>query len=341
MKNRTDLPKELAELLIEIGDITQIEPQLLNAITSNKEENEFFIIDDIEVTSHEFESPPKNVKNIIYKVENGKVTELELYFYSLNVLPRQIYKMKALKKLTIKNGYIKQIGDKIANLTNLIYLSIPINKLEYLPDSMGSLSSLRILKLHSFFSVEIKYKLIKIKLLKIISKLHNLRELHIPNIGAEFPREIYNLVHLQKLYLINSKLEKIHPDIRNLTNLKSLIIENGRFSHLPFDLSNLDKLEQLSIASNLPWDKFNGWDIIGKLSNLRYLCISNCRLQRIPSQIFNLKKLEFLDISDNSIHPKLIEDLVHDTRKYFPNMKRFIYYDFYEPEDELFITEFE
>ncbi len=171
--------------------------------------------------------------------------------------------------------------------------------------------------------------------------MKNQRKLEISKIGTKIPKEIYELKRLEILLLPESGLEEIHEDIGNMTNLRSFVTWGCKLTHLPSNLAKLKKLEQLVIAENTPWNRFDGWKIIGKLENLRYLDISDCRLQNIPSQIFKLKKLEILIIRDNPILPETIEYLVGDTQKYFPNMKRFIFYEELEEEDVLFINEFE
>ena len=112
---------------------------------------------------------------------------------------------------------------------------------------------------------------------------------------TEIPKEIGNLINLQRLHLYHNKLTEIPKEIGNLTNLQELDLSYNRFTEIPKELGKLTKLRYLNLNDNqiveIPKQ-------LGNLVNLRTLCFGNNKLVEIPNLI-NLSNLRELDMRYN------------------------------------------
>ena len=114
------------------------------------------------------------------------------------------------------------------------------------------------------------------------------------------PKEIFNLINLEKLHINSHNLTELSKEIGNLTNLKSLYID-CYLNELPKEIFNLINLEKLRIISN-NLETFP--DGIKKLINLENLYIDiniineNFNFKSLPiEEIGKLNNLKEFDIS--------------------------------------------
>jgi hypothetical protein len=133
---------------------------------------------------------------------------------------------------------------------------------------------------------------------KKIGELINLNKLSLSiNNLKKLPKEIYTLINLKKLYLLQSDLTHISKKISNLINLEELDISINHLKILPAEIGNLINLKELYLSENsiteLPKE-------IGKLINLHRLIINKNNLTTIPIEIINIQNLYF-NYSNNPI----------------------------------------
>jgi len=114
---------------------------------------------------------------------------------------------------------------------------------------------------------------------------------------TEIPYKVFEMDHLQTLYLHLNSIEKISDSITKLTNLQVLYLNQNKLSDFPVILCSLTSLCELHLGRNkitkLPPD-------IGKMGNLRELSLSyNLLSGSLPKELLNLKNLRKLYVHNN------------------------------------------
>lgn len=108
---------------------------------------------------------------------------------------------------------------------------------------------------------------------------------------------IENLKNLRKLVIHENSLTKLEG-IDKLVNLESLKIEKGK-------LKNIDELETLTKITilSLEGSRLENWDTVGKMTQLKSLNISDCNLsdKKVKEIIKKLINLEILYANNNNV----------------------------------------
>jgi hypothetical protein len=138
---------------------------------------------------------------------------------------------------------------------------------------------------------------------------------------AEVPAYTFRCKNLEKLYLCNTKLEKIPEEILELNKLEYLGVEYSEISSLPENIGKLSKLKYLHMLKNnissLPESLFmlNSLEVldlkcnkitqipeyIDKLKVLKELKLYENNLTELPNSVGNILTLERLDVSNNDL----------------------------------------
>uniref|UniRef100_W5LWH4 Si:ch211-210p4.6 n=1 Tax=Lepisosteus oculatus TaxID=7918 RepID=W5LWH4_LEPOC len=123
-----------------------------------------------------------------------------------------------------------------------------------------------------------------------ISTLTNLRELILSrNELLDFPLEIKQLFHLEKLYLNQNKIQNIPEGIfSQLQKLELLKLSTNRLSKLPSDISCCKNLQHLGLSHNY-LKELN--EAVADLPKLKELFVDNNRLSELPARLFENKNL--------------------------------------------------
>ncbi|KAL8189638.1 hypothetical protein R6Q57_029204 [Mikania cordata] len=140
--------------------------------------------------------------------------------------------------------------------TSVMYLRLPGAGLigEIPPNTIGSLTQLRVLSLHS------------------------------NGLTGSIPSDLSNLDSLRSVYLQNNRFSGGFPPIlSNMTSIQRLDLSGNRFSgEIPFDINNLKKLTQLTLQSN----NFSGQLPSINVASLSDLNLSNNNLNgSIPNSL--------------------------------------------------------
>lgn len=112
------------------------------------------------------------------------------------------------------------------------------------------------------------------------------------------PKNINDLIPLEKLSLFGCELTSLPDDLEKLTNLKELNVGTTKLTNIPEWIGQLNNLQKLNVENNrltsLP-------DNIGQLKNLQYLKVGYNHLTNLPEIIAQLEKLQELDLSYNNL----------------------------------------
>ena len=76
-----------------------------------------------------------------------EITELQLAFNTISVVPQEIAQLQALRILSLNNNRISQLPTELGQLHALTALFLEANTLTSIPESIGSLSALKIFNL--------------------------------------------------------------------------------------------------------------------------------------------------------------------------------------------------
>ena len=139
---------------------------------------------------------------------------------------------------------------------------------------------------------------------------HEVRGLYLQDSRIRIlPPEVGNLTALEWLDLDNNKLSALPDSFGNLAALKELHLKQNKLSALPDSIGNLTALEWLLLDQNklsaLP-------DSFGNLAALQVLTLSKNKLSALPDSIGSLTALIRLDLNQNKLSalPDSIDKLV-------------------------------
>jgi hypothetical protein len=159
---------------------------------------------------------------------------------SSKLLPLSTPELNALKELSICSGILMK--DLLDSYLSDNSLDLDGDKIESLPDSIGSLIRLK--------SLSISNNRLSI-LPDSIGNLTNLANLSTDgNNLTSLPDSIGRLVNLQSLYLSHNLLTAIPATIGDITNLERLSLNFNKIKTLPESLSKLQYLKKFYLSNN-------------------------------------------------------------------------------------------
>jgi hypothetical protein len=201
----------------------------------------------------------------------------------------------------MEQAELEQIIEK-ARLDRLTRLELHDLQINNLPDSIGSLSSLKELYLSDNQISRLPDSLCNLSVLRILQLSNNRID--------SLPNNIGNLSELKELSIYNNRLNCLPDSLGNLHKLEDLNLTSNNLTSLPISIGNLSKIKNLYISDNqlqiLP-------DSIGNLSKLRKLWLNKNNLIKLPDSIGNLNWLFNIELGDNQI-TTLPESIANLTR---------------------------
>ncbi|XP_067124938.1 protein lap4 isoform X3 [Centruroides vittatus] len=193
--------------------------------------------------------------------------ELLLDANHIRDLPRGLFRLVKLRRLSLNDNEIVRLPPEIAHLSNLIDLDVSRNDIPDIPENIKFLKSLQT----ADFSC---------------------------NPLSKLPHGFVQLRNLSVLGLNDVTLTQLPGDFGSLSNLQSLELRDNLIKSLPPSFAFLVKLEQLDLGSNQIKDLP---PVIGQLTNLQELWLDCNDISTLPKDIGNLKKLTCLDVSENQL----------------------------------------
>ena len=181
-------------------------------------------------------------------------------------------------------------------------LIVANNKLQTLPEELGSLRRLKMLDAGHNLIAGLPHSFAKLASLTDYLYLHDNRLQILSDSVFE------NFTRLRYLNLGDNSLRELPKSIGALARLEELRLENIGLEALPDFLTKLTTLDELTVRNNrlasLP-------DSFEKLRNLSQLDLRGNRFTRIPDVLRTLKKLRKLDLRWNNLerHPMWLKEL--------------------------------
>lgn len=200
---------------------------------------------------------------------------------------------KGARELILQGKLLDQVEwlpDSIGKLSSLIKLDLSENAIVMLPVAIGGLATLQTLDLHG-------------------NKIQELPEsiggmLHLLNLDlrgnqlAALPPTIDRLVHLQELDLSSNGITVLPETIGSLASLKKLNIETNDLEEIPHAIGRCTSLKELRADYNrlkaLP-------EAVGRIESLEILTLRYNNLRQLPTTMASLCSLRQLDVSFNEL----------------------------------------
>ncbi|UJR16267.1 hypothetical protein I4U23_003174 [Adineta vaga] len=209
----------------------------------------------------------------------------------LQDLPKGVYRLIQLRRLTLSDNEIQYISPEIGQLVNLEELDCSRNDIAEIPENIRHCRSLQ--------RLDCSGNPLANNLPPGIIHLRQLSQLTLNDVSlAELPREIGSLSNLRVLEVRENLLKILPESLVQLTKLESLDLGSNVIEQLPQHMSNLLSLKELWLDSNeiieLP-------DDLGRLKRLQCLDISENKLTSLPDDIGDLESLTNLELSSNQI----------------------------------------
>ncbi|CAF2133177.1 plant intracellular Ras-group-related LRR protein 4 [Brassica rapa] len=205
----------------------------------------------------------------------------------------EVSSKKATKVLNLQNKLTEQVEwlpDSIGKLSSLTSLDLSENHIVVLPNTIGKLSSLTKLNLHSNRITHLP---------ESIGELLNLVYLNLSsNQLSSLPSSFSKLSQLEELDLSCNNLPILPESIGSLANLKKLDVETNEIEEFPYSIGGCSSLKEVRADYNklkaLP-------EAIGKITTLEILSVRYNNIRQLPTTMSSLASLKEVDVSFNEL----------------------------------------
>ncbi|XP_020209367.1 plant intracellular Ras-group-related LRR protein 4 [Cajanus cajan] len=200
---------------------------------------------------------------------------------------------KGTRELMLQNKLMDQVDwlpDSIGKLSSLVKLDLSENRITVLPSTLGCLSSLTSLDLHSNKIVELP---------ECVGDLSCLVYLNVGgNQLSSLPDSLGRLVRLEELDLSSNQLSVLPDTIGSLVSLKILNVETNDIEEIPHSIGRCCSLRELCADYNrlkaLP-------EAVGKIESLEVLSVRYNNVKQLPTTMSSLTNLKELNVSFNEL----------------------------------------
>lgn len=200
---------------------------------------------------------------------------------------------KGTQDLNLHNKLMDQIEwvpDSIGKLSSLITLDLSENRIVALPTTIGGLSALTKLDLHSN------------RISELPDSIGDLLSLVYLNLSANqlssLPATLGRLVRLQELDLSSNRLSLLPDTVGSLVSLKKLNVETNDIEEIPHSIGRCASLKELRADYNrlkaLP-------EAVGRIATLEVLSVRYNNIKQLPTTMSSLSYLKELDVSFNEL----------------------------------------
>ncbi|KAH6821620.1 Leucine-rich repeat protein kinase family protein [Perilla frutescens var. hirtella] len=208
----------------------------------------------------------------LFRGEESTAEEVYMYKNELNLIPRDVGRLKGLKTLKFFANELNLFPEEFRNLVELECLQVKVTE--------PGVSGLE------------------------LSKLENLKELElsrVPPRPSAFPilREIAGLKRLTRLSICHFSIRYLPPEIGCLSNLEDLDLSFNKMRNLPDEITLLNLLISLKVTNNKLVELPGGFS---NLQRLESLDLSNNRLTSIEClELESMHNLQSLNVQHNQL----------------------------------------
>lgn len=209
-------------------------------------------------------------KNLNDICDCKKLVVLSLYNLNGDELPDCIFQLKNLKEINLyyfnaEYHEWKELFRKISNLKLLKTFTIYQSPMNYMPETIGLLSSIERIELDNVPLIDFNDE---------FAKLDNIKYLRVNNTQVYFmPQDYFN------------------------DNLIYLDISSNKFNGMPVEINNLPNLEHISFYNNIYYSSDD--TILCKNKKLKEIYIGDCGIEKFPIGLNKLENLEQLIVAGN------------------------------------------
>ncbi|XP_031380508.1 TMV resistance protein N-like isoform X2 [Punica granatum] len=212
---------------------------------------------------------------------------------SLRGLPEEIGSLEDLEEILVdgNHGATFHLPESIGNLHSLSVMKLHGVEITRIPDSIGGLVNLTRLSMRKCSGMK--------TLPNIIGDLKSLVELDMSGTDlSALPDSVGDLESLVALDLDNTELSALPDSVGRLSKLQWLLLSSTKIEELPDSLWDLESLVELDLSdtnlSRLP-------DSVGRLSKLRWLRLNSTNIEELPDSLGDLKSLVNLQLSNTNL----------------------------------------
>ncbi|XP_052197946.1 plant intracellular Ras-group-related LRR protein 4-like [Diospyros lotus] len=205
----------------------------------------------------------------------------------------EVSSKKGTRDLNLRNKLMDQIEwlpDSIGKLSSLITLDLSDNRIVALPATIGGLSSLTKLDLRSNRITELPDSIGDLLTLVFLDLSGN----RITSLPATFAR----LVRLEELDLSSNNLHALPESIGSLISLKKLNVETNNIEEIPHAIGQCSSLREIRADYNrlkaIP-------EAVGRIASLEILSARYNNIRQLPTTMASLSNLKELDVSFNEL----------------------------------------
>ncbi|KAG2277887.1 hypothetical protein Bca52824_060442 [Brassica carinata] len=200
---------------------------------------------------------------------------------------------KATQELNLQHKLIDNLEwlpDSLGKLSSLVRLDLSENCIMALPPTIGGLLSLTWLDLHSNRIGQLP---------ESIGDLMNLVNLNLSgNQLTSLPSSLSRLISLEELDLSSNSLSVLPETIGSLGSLEKLDVETNNIEEIPHSISGCSSLKELRADYNrlkaLP-------EAVGKIATLEILTVRYNNIRQLPTTMSSMANLKELDVSFNEL----------------------------------------
>ena len=160
----------------------------------------------------------------------------------LKEIPVEVFELRDLKVLVLRNNQISEIPEAITQLQNLSVLYLSGNQISEIPEAITQLQDL--------LELDLSDNQIS-KIPEAITQLQNLSYLGLSdNQISKIPEAITQLQNLSYLGLSDNQISEIPEAITQLQNLSELYLSSNQISEIPEAITQLHDLLALSLSGS-------------------------------------------------------------------------------------------
>lgn len=219
-------------------------------------------------------TPNVKARELITRCREEGLSDLDLSSCGLTAFPEEIYDLRRLNVLRLRENSIPALPLGIGALTRLEILDLGFNVQIQLPQDFSDLPNLIDLTLEGNKLGALPLCICRLPLLQTLKASDNLL--------AELPGEIKYLTALRFLDISFNFLGSLPSEIGALSRLEKLIVSVNRLTQLPDEIAQLSRLTDLFIENNKLRDLPDG---LTKLSRLKSLRVGRNRQLNLPQEL--------------------------------------------------------